>query len=569
MKIYLILLFLCLITISYSQKTILVQGANVLNTLDGTIDYNVDLIIRDGKFISIEKASNQSYDEIVKAEGKWVIPGLIDSHIHLFQSGGLYTRPDAIDFTDRRPYTQEIQWVKDNVSEILKSYLRVGITSVVEIGGPMLNYQFRKDYHSDNGHPNLYLTGPLISTYQPEAFKIDDPPIIKVNTQEEARQQVRNQIPYDPDFIKIWYISLPNLTADQTFDIVKAAIDESHKHGIRVYVHATQLNTAKLAVHAGADVLVHSVRQPIDEEFVQMLLDGQVSYIPTLNVSANYNLAFLDQLNIEDHELEFAHPEVIGQLLDVRHLSHPDLDWAKENRIALMKRDSMTKLIENYNLKLLADSGVRIATGTDAGNIGTLHVSSYWREVQAMKMSGLSNFEILKASTIDAAVAVGKETEIGSIEPGKQADFLILNENPIESLEALLDIDKVFVKGVEVDLVDYQESTPEDLAQKQLNAYNQKNIEEFLKPYSDSVHVYSFPDELLYVGKEKMRATYKAFFERTPLLHCELKNRIVLGNTVIDQELVTGLNDGSEIRAVAIYKVRNGKIQEVYFDGGN
>lgn len=104
-----------------------------------------------------------------------------------------------------------------------------------------------------------------------------------------------------------------------------------------------------------------------------------------------------------------------------------------------------------------------------------------------------------------------------------------------------------------------------DLAQAQLDAYNARDLDAFLAPYSDSVRVYQFPCRLLYEGKKNMRDRYGAMFAMYPDLHCELVNRIVQGNTVIDQEKVTREKDMPLVEATAIYKIADGKIQEVYF----
>ena len=90
------------------------------------------------------------------------------------------------------------------------------------------------------------------------------------------------------DFIKIWYIVFGSQTAASNYGLVKAAIEESHKNGLRVAVHATQLNTAKKAIEAGADILVHSVDEPLDAEFMTMVAEKNVAHIPTLIVGNNY-----------------------------------------------------------------------------------------------------------------------------------------------------------------------------------------------------------------------------------------------------------------------------------------
>lgn len=106
--------------------------------------------------------------------------------------------------------------------------------------------------------------------------------------------------------------------------------------------------------------------------------------------------------------------------------------------------------------------------------------------------------------------------------------------------------------------------SPAELAQQQLDAYNGHNLEDFLKPYSEDVKVYTFPDKLNFEGKATMRANYQ-FIEQTPDLHCKLLNRIVQGNTVIDHEEVVVSKDRPPFNAIAIYKIKDGKIAEVYF----
>lgn len=109
------------------------------------------------------------------------------------------------------------------------------------------------------------------------------------------------------------------------------------------------------------------------------------------------------------------------------------------------------------------------------------------------------------------------------------------------------------------------EQVAEKLAQEQLDAYNKRDIDAFVAPYAENVKVYKFPNELLYEGKTTMYDTYGRMFARTPDLHCRLVNRIVMGNTVIDQEEVTISKNDPPMHAIAIYKIIDGKIAEVYF----
>ncbi|GLU44344.1 nuclear transport factor 2 family protein [Allomuricauda sp. NBRC 101325] len=106
-------------------------------------------------------------------------------------------------------------------------------------------------------------------------------------------------------------------------------------------------------------------------------------------------------------------------------------------------------------------------------------------------------------------------------------------------------------------------SDAEAVVKTQLKAYNSRDIDGFLDTYANNVQLFNFPNKLFASGKKSMRAQYGSFFESTPDLHGEIKNRIVIGNKVIDEEYITV--NGNNISAVAIYEVENSKITKVTF----
>jgi hypothetical protein len=110
-----------------------------------------------------------------------------------------------------------------------------------------------------------------------------------------------------------------------------------------------------------------------------------------------------------------------------------------------------------------------------------------------------------------------------------------------------------------------QKLTPADIAQGQLDAYNQQNIEGFLSWYAEDIEVYNFPHELVYKGKDQMRKVYTNAWARNPKQRAEVTNRMTIGSTVMDKEHVTGRTNGLAAHVVAIYKIENDKIKQVYF----
>lgn len=103
----------------------------------------------------------------------------------------------------------------------------------------------------------------------------------------------------------------------------------------------------------------------------------------------------------------------------------------------------------------------------------------------------------------------------------------------------------------------------ESIVQEQLEAYNNRDIEAFADTYANAIELYNFPQSLNLKGRSKLTQRYGSFFENTPDLHCEIQNRIVIGNKVIDHESVTV--NGMVVKAIAIYEVENGEIAKVTF----
>lgn len=107
------------------------------------------------------------------------------------------------------------------------------------------------------------------------------------------------------------------------------------------------------------------------------------------------------------------------------------------------------------------------------------------------------------------------------------------------------------------------EESPANIVQKQLDAYNARDIEAFMDTYSKNIKLFNYPDNLFLEGQDKMKESYNSYFENTPDLHCELKKRIIIGNRVIDEEYITA--NGINFKAVAIYEVQNGRIIKATF----
>jgi imidazolonepropionase-like amidohydrolase len=558
----LVLLFGCLHL--FGQETA-IRNVNVIDVKTGKQLSNYGVVITNDKISWVgadKKIKIGKETKTIDGTGKYLIPGLVDAHIHFFQSGSLYTRPDVVDFTSRLPYKQERENGFKNVTDYFKRYLRLGITTIIDVGGPFNNFNIRDSISKFTLSPNILVTGPLFSIVEDKELELNDPPIIKVESTDDIDKLFNRMLPKMPDFIKLWYIVDKEHPAEKSYPLVQHLGILCAKNNLKFAVHATELETAKLAVNAGASILVHSVADRIiPDSFVKTLKDKNVTYIPTLIVMSNYEKTFSGKLSHHPQDLKWANAFAYGTLNDVESMDTTSLPsfikWFRKSGIPKSPIDSIMRI----NLTKLVKAGVNVATGTDAGNIGTLHASSYIQELEAMQKAGLSNAEILKSSTINATSCFGIADKVGSIDNGKYADLLLLAKNPLESIQNINSIDLIFKNGKLIRSDTLIRESPEEIVQRQVNAYNARNLDAFIDTYADEIEIYQ-DGKLVMKGREQMRKDYD-FLNKVPNLYCEIKNRIVINNKVIDKEKV---RVGKQfIHGVAIYEIENGKIKKVTF----
>src|SRR5438552_17616558 len=232
-----------LATSALAQKISLV-GGTVVNPADGQIVQNAVLVIHCGKIESVASRRESGVpvgSRWVECAGKFILPGNIDTHVHFFQSGDLFTRPDGADLNSVRPYKDEVAWIKSHLADTFARYLRCGITSVVDVGGPMWNFEVRKTADSTAKAPRVAVAGPLISSVSREKLDLGDPSIVKIDTPDQAREFVRKLAAQNTDLVHILNIVDKDHAVESFRPIVRATIEESHAHNIRVAVHATEL----------------------------------------------------------------------------------------------------------------------------------------------------------------------------------------------------------------------------------------------------------------------------------------------------------------------------------------
>jgi len=432
---------------------IAIVGATVIHPdrdLPSAVAVNSTLIIAGRRIESIGPAGSTAVPAgatRIDGKGKWVVPGLIDSHVHFFQSGNLYTRPDVADFNAWMPYAKEVERNKRRLAATFKVWLASGVTSVVDIGGPFWNFEMRDAALKSPAAPRVAVAGPLLSMVDRVKLDLGDPPIIKITSADEARALVQRELKHRPDFIKVWFIHRQgdDLAAQEA--IVKAAGDAAHAAGVRLAVHATELVVAKASLRAGADFLVHSVEDAaVDEEFLALAKRNRALYCPTLFVTLGYRYALSNTWQPTEAERRLADPQILAAMSDLQRIPR---EMLPERVVKAMSQPTSPKpsAIALQNLRKVWDAGIPVVMGTDAGNIGTLHGPSVFREMEIMTQAGLSPLQVLRSATSNGAKATGMERDIGTLAAGKLADLVILDADPLADVMNLSKIHRVIKDG--------------------------------------------------------------------------------------------------------------------------
>ena len=497
--------------------------------------------------------------------GAFIVPGLIDAHVHFFQTGGLYTRPDILGLGAQRSYAEDQAHARAALEATFARYLASGVTAVVDVGGPYWNFEVRDLARRSPAAPRVAVAGPLISTVARSQLDLGDPPIIQAHDAEEARALARAQLERHPDLLKVWYIVDPERGLEPGRPILEAVVVEGHAAGVRVMVHATELETARAAVTAGADLLAHSIDdRPVDPAFLDLLAERGVPVIGTLVVYEGYAEVLGQAVALSPGEARLGDPWVRRTWSE---LAVADLtEEVRAKNAARIERLQVRGPMMAANLAALQAAGIPVAAGTDAGNIGTLHGPSLHRELELMHLAGLSPRDALLAATRDAARVFAAEPDIGTLEPGKLADLLVLDADPLADLANLQRLRRVVLGGRDLDPGALVPPDPASVVQVQVEAYASRDLEAFLACYAeDAVLHRGLDDADTVAGRAAMRAIYGPLFEQSPGLRIAIVAREALGDLVVDHEVVTGMRGGGPVQAIALYRVREGLIREVWF----
>ena len=373
------------------------EGARVL-VGDGGVIENAILVVDDDRLVAIGGAGSVEVPAgaaRVDLSGRTVMPAIIDTHVHLRE-----TRDELVEDLQR------------------KAYYGVGVVLSLGRGSSDMAFQVR-----DEVIPNAarYRTvGRGITAPEPGRTEIP----FWISTEEEARTAVQELAPRNVDMVKSWVDDRNGQFEKLTPALYGAVIDEAHQQGLRVTAHVYTLEDAKGLLRAGLDAFAHGIRDmDVDDEVVELFAERPtVVLVPNLpNPGVATDLSWLSG-TIPPDEL---------QQMQERSVDRP----AAQEAFGIQAR----------NLARLSAEGVTIGFGTDGGAGWSPHA-----EMEDMVRAGMTPADVIVAATRNSADLLALD-DLGTLEAGKSADFVVLEANPLDDITNTRRIVDVYLRGTAVD----------------------------------------------------------------------------------------------------------------------
>jgi len=420
------------------SNTFVFEGARLIPG-DGTPPIeNASIIVRQGMIDSVGAKGKLTIPRTairVDLSGKTIMPMLIDVHIHIG-----YMKVEDL---QGKPVIRKENYSRENILDQLQRFEYYGVGAVQSLGTDRqgLEIQIRDEQRSgalrdptlsllfsagdgilpsNNGSPN---GGP--------SFANDV--VHEVTNPLQARQYVEEEASKKVDSVKFWIDDRNGTKPTMRPEIYRAIIEEAHRKGLPVMAHIYYLDDAKAVVKAGVDGIAHPVRdKPIDKEFIELMKERNVFQCSTLS--------FMEPLDwIDDPELQ----ETVG----------PKVRQAFKAEMGTIKTDNWKALwsLALQNEKKESDAGIRIALCGDTGGLeGQFPGFTEHRELSALAQAGISPQDVIRDGTQVPANVLGLKT-MGTLAPGKRADFIVLQKNPLENIDNIRNITAIYKAGRAID----------------------------------------------------------------------------------------------------------------------
>ena len=448
MKKVIIYLILIIIMSCNEQTTesisvdVLIKNITLIDGTGNSEQFNQNIYLKEGRIVKIDTITNfSSADTIIDGTGKYMIPGLFDNHYHLYR--------DSLDH--RR---------------MLKQLIHFGVTNVFIPGGSKVPYrtlQLIDSLETNNliTSPKIWYTSPYVTIEgahpmktAPQTKWVDGENVYILKDGSAIPKIIKDAKANGAIGIKVEIEDGPFPPFIERMDtlLIRKIADEAHTNNLILTSHISDLEEVRLSVEHGVDAIMHFVDGPIDWEkdldLLMKIKEKNISWVTTLNIGNFLHYPFhpewLDTKEWEVFDIELeelkANQEQAKQMaigIITGYLNMELEEW--ENHVSPRFND----------VNKLDSLGVNIVLGTDPGSVTGYNITglNVHEEMLHYQKGGMNPLRIIKCATLNAATMLGVQEDYGTLEAGKNANMVILNENPLEDISNTLSIDVVIKNG--------------------------------------------------------------------------------------------------------------------------
>ena len=421
---------LALATALSAQQRVALVGGMLIDGYERPPIHHAAILIEGNRIVAVGAADEVEIPRgtrVIDTSGRTMLPGLIDAHAHLDLVGhGDYDR-----WYEFVAETNRIEEVMEITS---KQLIDAGVTTALDLGAPLDILKFRERIRTGEiPGPRIYTSGPWITRVR--LAGVPDELQNVVTSPEEAAAKAHELLDAGVDVIKTWV----GLTQADFNAIVQAA----HSRGARVHAHLYEPEAIRRAIDAGVDVFQHvgsGGNPPYEEDLVAEIAHKGIPVVQTISHRIwvyPATVAFPERL--QDPRLQNSFPP---DMYDELQRSFVDFE-----RLGYFRTTPRQIRNSAVAARQLIEANVVMAMGTDAASPLNFHTEAAWRELSALVDSGMSPLQAISAATKTGAEILGLGQDLGTIEPGKLADVIVVSGNPLFDINVLANVEIVVKDG--------------------------------------------------------------------------------------------------------------------------